>query len=359
MEAFYSRLSYSFGNEDWRSEYNALQTQADDRILCVTASGDRPLHLLLAPCREVVAIDKNPYQTALLELKCAAIRSLDYEGYAEFIGLTPSKRRREVFLELAEELSESAKALWLQNLNAIERGVIYQGATERYILRANHLLRFFLANKIDRLFAHDEIASQRNFVEEEWEGASLNRLLRIALHPWVIRPFLRDPGVAGKNETSYELAPYVYTRMNHHLRRYLARKNPFLSMICKGSVAEEALPPYLNKEGFQAIKPHLSKVKPVTADLIDYLQEDGGKTFDKYALSDVASYMPKESFELLLQGITKTANPGARFCLRQFLSEHKIPKEFENRFCRDTSLEKRLEEEDVCFLYRFFAGHLE
>ena len=46
MTFFFSRLSYSFGNEDWRTEKRALGIRPHDQVLCITASGDRPLNLL-------------------------------------------------------------------------------------------------------------------------------------------------------------------------------------------------------------------------------------------------------------------------------------------------------------------------
>ena len=69
MAKFFKRLSYSIGNEDWETEREALSIQADDKVLCITASGDRPLNLLMNECREIVSIDANPVQNYLLELK--------------------------------------------------------------------------------------------------------------------------------------------------------------------------------------------------------------------------------------------------------------------------------------------------
>jgi S-adenosylmethionine-diacylglycerol 3-amino-3-carboxypropyl transferase len=60
MANFYSRLSYSFGNEDWLTEHKALQIQPTDSVLCVTASGDRPLNLLTKELKALVAVDANP-----------------------------------------------------------------------------------------------------------------------------------------------------------------------------------------------------------------------------------------------------------------------------------------------------------
>ena len=52
----------------------------------------------------------------------------------------------------------------------------------------------------------------------------------------------------------------------------------------------------------------------------------------------------------------KSAKPGARFCLRQFMSAYDIPDDLQPYFTRDTSLEKHLECMDNCFIYRFYVG---
>ena len=74
MGSFFSRLSYSFGNEDWRTEQDALKIKSGDRVVCITGSGDRPLHLLLSEGQEVVSVDANIFQNQLLHLKAAALQ---------------------------------------------------------------------------------------------------------------------------------------------------------------------------------------------------------------------------------------------------------------------------------------------
>ena len=68
---FFEALDFTSSNEDGRSELTALAGAR--RILCLTASGTRPLDLLLSDATEIVALDLNPVQNALLDLKVAAI----------------------------------------------------------------------------------------------------------------------------------------------------------------------------------------------------------------------------------------------------------------------------------------------
>ena len=85
MNDFFSRLSYSFGNEDWNTEYQALKVKPSDKVVCITASGGRPLNLLLQDCEQVVTVDANKIQNYLLKLKSAALKEVDYEEYLDFL----------------------------------------------------------------------------------------------------------------------------------------------------------------------------------------------------------------------------------------------------------------------------------
>ena len=98
---FSGRISYSSCNEDSRSELKALHLGAGKRVFCITAGGGRVLNLLHDRPQEIVAVDVNPTQNHLLELKIAAMRALDYEPYLAFLGVRPARDRLKVYQNLA------------------------------------------------------------------------------------------------------------------------------------------------------------------------------------------------------------------------------------------------------------------
>src|SRR5688572_6413334 len=83
---FLNTINYSASNEDENSELIALQGLTRPDILCITASGSRPLSLLLLDPQIVTAIDFNITQNYLLELKMLAIKNFDYPNFLKFIG---------------------------------------------------------------------------------------------------------------------------------------------------------------------------------------------------------------------------------------------------------------------------------
>ena len=109
-----------------------LQLSEHDKVLCITGSGSRVLDLIIQKPKIIYAVDFNPCQNYLLELKIAAIKYLDYEDYISFLGLIPSKHRLNIFNGISSSLSNSARYFWERNTDLIKRGVIYQGGWEKY-----------------------------------------------------------------------------------------------------------------------------------------------------------------------------------------------------------------------------------
>ena len=181
------------------------------------------------------------------------------------------------------------------------------------------------------------------------------KFLRSFFNPFISRVFLEDPGLENVGSV-IKPGTYVYDRIKASLERDLARKNPLLSLLLKGKVYPEAFSPHLKEEGTKVIKTRLQKLEVHTNDVVNYLESVPPNTFDVFSLSDVASYMNYSRFVRLLRNIIRTAKPGARFCLRQFLSSYEIPEDLQSFFDRNTTLEKQLEKQDSCFVYRFWAG---
>lgn len=357
-KSFYSRLSYSFGNEDWQTEQEALQIQPDDHILCITASGDRPLNLLSSPCKKITTIDSNPFQTALLDLKKTALQKLSYEEYLAFLGINAHKNRMLLLNKLSPHLSPSSCRLWSRNLKKIRNGVLYSGAVEQWLKRLSFIIRLMQKKKIEELFSFEDIEKQKEFLHTKWNAFLWKQAFNIFLHPFFTRLFIKDPGLYEYVDSTLHIGNHLHKRFNAFLHHTPARHSVLLSLILKGKVLSEAFPPYLGKEGTQKIKKKISKLHFQTIDLLSYLKNLPPESVDCFSLSDVASYLNKENFDFMIQQIHRVAKPQARFCIRQFLSNHQISKDFSPYFKRNFPLEKGLEKKDKCFVYRFTVGEV-
>jgi len=80
------QLVYNTCWEDPRIDREALRLGPDDRIVMITSAGCNALDYALDGPRHIDAIDLNPRQNALLELKQAAIRALDFDDFFALFG---------------------------------------------------------------------------------------------------------------------------------------------------------------------------------------------------------------------------------------------------------------------------------
>jgi S-adenosylmethionine-diacylglycerol 3-amino-3-carboxypropyl transferase len=360
MGSFYSRLSYSFGNEDCETEHKALQIRPQDRVLCVTASGDRPLNLLTKELHSLVAVDANPLQNALFDLKRVAISSLSHQDYLTFMGVFPSKERLKIYSQIEKKLDPMSSALWELVPKKIENGILYQGSVEKLLKIVSTIVRLCRGKKkVDQLFSQKNIKEQQKFVAKSWDTFFWKKAFDIFLHPFSNRNLLRDPGLYEHVDPNIHVGKQIYTRIHTYLNRHLAKESILLSLFFNGKVDPQYFPPYLKKEGIQKIKKQIGKTEFHTNDLVSYVSNAPSNSFDCFSVSDVASYIGPKDFIKLVEGIYRCAKPGARYCIRQFMTNHQIPPHLSAHFKRNHALDKKLQEEDRCCIYTFMTGTIE
>ncbi len=106
-------LVYNTCWEDPRLDHEALQLGSEDEILMITSAGCNALDYALAGPKQVIAVDVNPRQNALLELKLAGIRTLEYEEFFDLFGRGQSDAWGSLYARrLRPQLSAAAKSIW-------------------------------------------------------------------------------------------------------------------------------------------------------------------------------------------------------------------------------------------------------
>ena len=97
FDAFYTRaLVYNTCWEDPAVDHQALALAPTDDVMVIASAGCNALDYALAAPASVHAVDMNPRQIALLELKIAAIRTLDFEETFDGLSLHIRQRRRRI-----------------------------------------------------------------------------------------------------------------------------------------------------------------------------------------------------------------------------------------------------------------------
>jgi S-adenosylmethionine-diacylglycerol 3-amino-3-carboxypropyl transferase len=279
-----------------------------------------------------------------------------FPHYMAFMGVVPSDNRLKIYAEISQDLDPMARAFWEILPKKIQRGVLYEGSVEKLLKLASTFIRTFRGKKIDRLFSMTDLNEQQHYLQNDWHTYLWKKAFLMVLHPFVTRNFIKDPGLYEHVDPAIHVGNRLYEKIHNYLQRNLAKESVLLSLILKGKVDPDHLPPYLSEDSVEIIKKQVDKASFHTDDLVSYVAKAQKNSFDCFSISDVASYMSKEQFDILAEGIFRCAKPGARFCIRQFLSNHQIPAYLTAHFQRNPSLENELQEEDRCFVYNFMTG---
>jgi S-adenosylmethionine-diacylglycerol 3-amino-3-carboxypropyl transferase len=358
IKAFMTNLNYASCNEDWRSEWDALKITSDDRILCITGSGDRPLNLLFQGPGKVIAMDLNPVQNHLLRLKIAAMKELPYDEYSSFLGLSNGGDRLKNWRRIRHNLPEEAREFWDRYAHILEKGVIYQGRWENYLRKLALIAKVMRGPTIRKLFEFDDVEKQRRFIDKRWDRLWWRLMFNMLVSTTFSRTFFGDPGFYQYVSKDMNVGKYIFEGMKQYLENYLARESFMLSLMFRGRLDEYDLPPYLDRDCLQKIIKRMDKVEIRTENILEFMETVEENSFTKFSLSDVPSFLDQEMFERLLDGIVRSGAHGARFCIRQFLTDQVIPDRFEAILVREPNLEDRLSKRDRSFAYRFVVGRV-
>ena len=115
---FNNKYIYAFTWEDSRVDHRLLKIGCDDVILCITSAGDNLLdYLISSNPRRIHAVDLNPNQNHLLELKVAAFQALTYIDFWKLFGEGKHTEFRGLLIhKLSPYMSSQALQFWLNNV---------------------------------------------------------------------------------------------------------------------------------------------------------------------------------------------------------------------------------------------------
>ena len=135
---FNDEYIYAFTWEDPRVDHRLLNIRNDDVVLCVTSAGDNVLdYLYQAGPRRIHAVDLNPNQNHLLELKIAALQSLPYAQVWKMFGEGRFPAFRQALItKLSPHMSSQACQYWLKNASTFNSTHgLYETGGSRFVLR--------------------------------------------------------------------------------------------------------------------------------------------------------------------------------------------------------------------------------
>ena len=257
-------LVYNQCWEDPRLDREALKIDDQSVIVCITSAGCNILDYLLDSPKKIYAVDMNPRQNHLLELKIAGIRSLDFETFFQFFGYGQFKGSREIYkTKLRHKLSPSAGIFWDKNIEYFSGGgwrssFYFRGTSGTFARIVNSYINYIpgMRPAIDALVNSKSIQEQAVIYSvichKFWRGAInwlMNRSATLSLLgiPRAQRTVLerRYDGRIGK--FARERVDQVFSKMNFS-------DNYFWRVYLTGSYTKDCCPEYLKEANFNRLK---------------------------------------------------------------------------------------------------------
>jgi S-adenosylmethionine-diacylglycerol 3-amino-3-carboxypropyl transferase len=336
FNAIYSRsLVYNTCWEDPAVDRLALNLGPEDTLLVITSAGCNVLDYALAGPTRIHAVDANPRQTALLELKLAGIRRLDFEDFFALFGTGCHPGIRALYRgTLREELSPFARGFWdvrLHWFSPDQRGLYFQGLAGK-VARGFHAylrVRPRLSASIAALFGASALEEQRAICDTRvqpllWGPGmnwTLSRQLTMSMLgvPYAQRRQVQEQHQRGVPGFIRESVEYVF-------RELPLWTNYFWSLYVKGRYTGDCCPEYLKPANFEALKGGLvERVVPHTCTVTEFLQGTE-ESISRFVLLDHMDWMSSYYPEALAEewtAILGRATPSARVIFR---SAHEAPR---------------------------------
>jgi S-adenosylmethionine:diacylglycerol 3-amino-3-carboxypropyl transferase len=319
---FKSSIFYSVQNEDYQTELAVLRrldTAPPLRVLLVASSGENALSLLTQDIvAEVHAVDINPAQLHLCELRRTAVEHLDRAEQLRLLGADPAtsgptdeSERLELFERIRPYLPEAARTFWEERRDReIAFGVHHVGRNDVCM----HDLQ-------DRLRTAGFAPLERPLKDEDlplWKDSYTGLMT-----PEYIRDLFGLPSEALAARIA-GIAGYLGECHFRALQQPHPERNPFLTTAFANSYAttagEAGFPLYLQTQGQAALQQLGTRERLYlhTGNVLEQMILLAGNygPFDLISISNIADWMDETQFGATVVQARDCLKPGGALLAR-------------------------------------------
>ena len=290
-----NNLVYNTCWEDPRIDKQALELTPEDNLLVITSAGCNALSYALTGLNHVYAIDMNPRQNALLELKISGIRNLDYASFFQLFGNGRMVGAKGVYsAKLRDGLSPWAQKYWDRRIRKYfdgkRKSFYFCGTAGRFA----RLINIIIDKTKMRADVYDILnASTLDEQREVWQRLReklWNKTVKFLMNRDTTLSMLGVPKAQRKQiETQYEggVVKYVQDCLDSVFGTLPVRDNYFWRLYATGSYTPECCPEYLERDNFEALKGGLvDRISVHTNTVEGFLRNHEGAKISRFVLLD-------------------------------------------------------------------------
>jgi S-adenosylmethionine-diacylglycerol 3-amino-3-carboxypropyl transferase len=351
-----SDILYANCWEDPQIDRTAFNIGPDDVVFSITSGGCNVLTFLLDNPQKIIALDLNPTQNYLLELKIAAFRILEYHELLEFMGIRKCANRRAYYRKIRFMLSDDCANYWDRESGKIRKGLIHCGRYERYMKLLKAIITLLMGSPlIDKFFRTKDPQERKCLYQMRWENIRWFIFTRVLLSR-TLMSCLFDKAFFAQLEENFSFGRHFADKAELALTRLPMKSNYFLSYILLGKFYSEAyLPTYLRRENFETIRSRVNRIQIVTGNCLDYFASLPDSCISKLNFTNIFEWMPSREFQRILKETVRVAKPNTILTYRNLLVFRERPLLLKNQIHSLRRLAKSLQQTDRSFIYNNYV----
>jgi betaine lipid synthase len=266
---------YNFTWEDPREDHKILRFTPDSRLIVIASAGCNVLDYALSDVGEIHAVDMNPAQTYLLELKIAAARALDYDDFWLMFGMGYHRQFAQLLEQrLAPYLSQSAIEYWRARCSVFRKpcSFFYSGGAGWFVWGLHQFWRLLgVRHTAHQLATCGDLEQQRALWRQQIRPRSFNAVVRNFLTSgWLMWLTFGVPKAQmDLIVVDGDMTKYALDTLNGVVDYSdVTNDNYFYHLVTRGHYSPQCCPRYLKRENFAALKKATQKIT-VHCDLIE------------------------------------------------------------------------------------------
>lgn len=322
-----NNLVYNTCWEDPRLDRVALEIGPTDNVLVITSAGCNALDYALCSPNHVHAVDMNPRQNALLQLKLAGIRELEFDDFFHMFGEGRLENARTIYEQkLRKHVNEWSQAYWdkwIKFFDNARRPFYYRGTSGSFA----RMIRVYIDRMakvrpgIEGMLNASSLEEQRGHYDDIHDRF-WSKKIKFAMNRDTTLSMLGVPKAQRRQiETQYKggVVQFIKDCVDTVFGELTLSDNYFWRVYMTGSYTRTCCPEYLKPDNFQLLKEsHVEKVSTHTDSVQGFLEKHD-QPISRFVLLDHMDWLSDRFFPLLeaeWQAILSRATDEARVIWR-------------------------------------------